>query len=148
MKKILLASVITCATLLSCEPRIEMDMGQWGDHAYIDNVEVIKLEIDDEVRLQEYYQNETPLMVTGVRNITISDGMAEIDSLNYVATVKLKEGESLEYAGFKIYHKGALVEPLNGSPKAGIVSDLTAREFTYRLSSADGSKHDWKIIIE
>lgn len=133
---------------ISCEPRINMDMTQWGDHAYIDNVELVKLEIDDEAKLQEYYQNGTPLAVTGVRNIIISDGTARIDSVNFVATVKLKAGEKLKYAGFRIYHKGTLVEPINNSPKAGIVSDLSTKEFSYRLSSADGSKHDWKIVIE
>ena len=34
----------------ACQPRIEMDMEQWGDHAYIDNVEIVKLEIDDEAK--------------------------------------------------------------------------------------------------
>lgn len=148
MKKILSTCIIACSIFLfACEPRIEMDMSQWGDHAYIDNVEVIKLETDDEVKLQEFYQNETPLTTTGVRLITISQGTA-IDSTNFVATVKLKAGEDLKYAGFRFYHKGTLVEPINGSPKAGIVADLTAREFTYRVSSADGSKHDWTLRIE
>lgn len=125
-----------------------MDMNQWGDHAYIDNVEVITLETNDETKLQEYYQNETPLTVTGVRNIIISDGTASVDSVNFVAKVKLKAGENLKYAGLRIYHKGTLVTPINGTPKAGIVSDLSAKEFAYRIYSADGSKHDWKIIIE
>ena len=147
MKKyiIFIASFIL---FLSCEPRIEMDMSQWGDHAYIDNVEIIKLETDDEAKLQEYYTNETPLAVTGVRHIIITNGTAKIDSVNFVATVKLKAGENLQYAGFKIYHKGTKVEPVNGSPKAGIVSDLSAKSFTYRLKSADKSQHDWTIIIE
>lgn len=47
----------------------------------------------------------------------------------------------------RIYHKGTLVEPVNGTPKAGIVTDLSAKEFIYRISSADSSKHDWKIVI-
>lgn len=147
MKNIILLAVMF-VLCISCEPRIDMDMNQWGDHAYIDNVELIKLEIDDEAKLQEYYQNETPLAVTGVRNIIISNGTAQIDSANFVATVKLKAGEELKYAGLRIYHKGTLVEPINNSPKAGIISDLSAKEFSYRLSSADGSKHDWKIIVE
>ena len=88
------------------------------------------------------------MAVTRVRNITISNGTAVIDSVDFVAKVKLKAGEDLKYAGFRIYHKGTLVEPINGTPKAGIVTDLSAKEFTYRISSADGSKHDWKIVIE
>lgn len=132
----------------ACQPRIEMDMEQWGDHAFIDNVEIVKLEIDDEAKLAEYYQNETPMEITGVRNIVISEGTSAIDSLDFTATVKLKAGEDLKYAGLKIYHRGTMVVPLENSPKAGIVSDLSNRMFKYRLESADGSKHDWTIKIE
>lgn len=146
MKKILLFSIVLLFT--ACQPRIDMDMEQWGDHAYIDNVEVIKLDIDDEAKLSEYYQNETPIQVTGVRNIVISNGTSKIDSLDYVATVKLKEGEDLKYKGLKIYHKGVKVVPIDNSPKAGIVTDLSKKTFKYRLYSADGSKHDWTIVIE
>lgn len=149
MKKNILGCICICVcALFSCEPRIEMDMNQWGDHAYIDNVEIVKLEIDDEVKLQEYYQDETPLAVVGVRKITISDGKSIIDSINFIAKVKLKDNENLKYSGLCIYHKGTLVEPIDDAPKAGIMADLSAKEFTYRISSADGSKHDWKIVIE
>lgn len=147
MKAKVFFGILVSMVLASCEPRIDMDMKQWGDHAFIDNVEVIKLEVDDEAKLQEYYQNETPLTTSGVRQIVISSGKATIDSLNYTANVKLKAGEELNFAGLKIYHKGTLVQPINNSPKAGIVTDLTDREFTYRIFSADGSKHDWTIKI-
>lgn len=146
MKKILLFFIVIA--FISCQPRIDMDMEQWGDHAYIDNVEIIKLDIDDEAKLSEYYQNETPIQVTGVRNIVISNGTSMIDSLDYVATVKLNEGEDLKYTGLKIYHKGVKVAPIDNSPKAGIVTDLSKKTFKYRLYSADGSKHDWTIVIE
>ncbi|MEG0889873.1 MAG: hypothetical protein RSH25_15520 [Bacteroides sp.] len=140
--------IMVCLLLVACEPRIEMDMAQWGDHAYIDNIELVKLEIDDHVKLQEYYENQTPLEMTGVRSIVISDGKCQIDSAAFIATVKLKAGEELKYTGLKIYHKGMKVEPLNGSPKAGIISDFSKKEFTYRLKSADGSEHDWTIKIQ
>lgn len=133
---------------MSCQPRIEMDMGQWGDHAFIDNVDIIKLDIDDQAKLEEYYQNETPIETTGVRSIVISNGKATIDSLNYVANVKLKEGEVLDYSALRIYHKGIKVTPTNSSPKAGIITNLSARSYTYRIDSADGAKHEWTIIIE
>lgn len=147
MKAKVFIGILVSMVLASCEPRIDMDMTQWGDHAFIDNVEVVKIEVDDEAKLQEYYQNETPLTTSGVRQIVISNGKATIDSLNYTANVKLKAGEELNFAGLKIYHKGTLVQPINNSPKAGIVTDLTDREFTYRIFSADGSKHDWTIKI-
>lgn len=147
MKKIYIILSVIAVLITACQPRIEMDMESWGDHAFIDNVEIVKLETDDEVKLQEFYENETPLTVTGVRNIIISEGKAEIDSVQYIANVKIKKGEELKYAGIKIYHKGILVEPVN-APKAGIVSDLSGKTFVYRLKSADGSSHDWTINLE
>ena len=147
MKRVYVLLSVIAVMISACQPRIEMDMSTWGDHAYIDNVEIIKLDIDDEVKLQEYYENETPLTVPGVRAIIISEGKAAIDSANFVANVKLKAGEKLKYAGFRIYHKGVLVEPID-APKAGIVTDLTSKKFVYRLKSADGSVHDWTINIE
>lgn len=146
MKKILYLFALLLCT--ACEPRVDMDMEQWGDHAYIDNVEIVKLDIDDEAKLAEYYQNKTPIAVTGVRSIVISKGKAAIDSTNFVATVKLAPNQELKYTAFRIYHLGVMVKPLKGTPKAGIVSDLSKREFKYRLESADGSKHDWTIKID
>lgn len=146
MKKIFY--IIASLMLFSCQPRVDMDMSEWGDHAYIDNVEIVKLDIDDEAKLAEYYQNETPIAVTGVRSIVISEGKSLIDSLNYVATVRLKTGEELKYTALRIYHKGVMVIPLDDSPRAGIVADLSKKEFSYRLESADGSKHNWRILIE
>lgn len=140
--------IISFILFVACEPRIKMDLEQWGDHAYIDNVEVIKLDTDEEAKLQEYYQNETPMEVTGIRNVVVSVGTAVIDSVGYVAKVKVKKDVDLKYAGVRIYHKCVLVEPVNGTPKAGIVTDLSEKELVYRLNSADGSRHDWKIIIE
>jgi len=133
------------AFFYACEPRIDLDLGQWGDHAFIDNVQLFKLEVDEDVHLVEWYYYDKP--VTGVRTITISQGTAEIDSSGFTATVKLKSGESLEEAGLLIYHRGTKVEPLDDSPKPGVVNDLTAGSFTYRLYSADGTSHDWIINI-
>lgn len=133
------------AALFSCDPRIEMDLGQWGDHAFIDNVQLFKLDVDEDVHLVEWYYYDKP--VTGVRTVTISAGKAVIDSAAFSATVKLRAGESLEEAGLLIYHRGTLVEPLDGAPKAGIVHDLSEGSFKYRLYSADGSSHDWTINI-
>ncbi len=147
MKKYsLLIILIAIIGIWGCVPRIDMDMEQWGDHAYIDNVQIIKLETNDSTELWEYYNNET--YVTGVRAITISNGTAVIDSVNATATVTLKSGEALDFAAFKIYHKSMKVEPIENSPKAGIINDLTAKEFHYRLFSADGTERDWIIKIE
>jgi len=130
---------------MSCEPRIELDLGQWGDKALITNVELFKLESNDAAELVEYHLNDE--LVTGVRKIVISQGLSTIDNENHVATVKLKAGNSLTEAGIMIYHSGTSIEPKQNAPKAGIVSDLSAGSFVYRVNSADGSYHDWIINI-
>lgn len=133
--------VVLLASLYSCEPRIEMDMAQWGDNAFINNVQLFKLETKDGVKLEEYYVDETT--VTGTRQIVVSVGTAVIDEAAYTVTVKLKAGETFTGIGFLIYHYGTKVEPLNGAPVAGIINDLSAGSFTYRVHSADGTTHDW-----
>lgn len=146
MKKLIVLSIIVIGILTSCEPRIGLDEGQWGDNAYLTNVQLFKLDIKEDFHLVEWYRNEDPM--TGVRRIIISDGNAVIDNDNFTATVKLKDGESLVGAGLIFYHYGTLIEPLGDAPKAGIANDLSTKTFTYRVYSADGTQHDWTIIIE
>ena len=148
MKSIHYKSGLICLAvlaMLSCEPRIELDLGRWGDKAFITNVELFKLERDDAAELVEYYLNDE--LVTGVRKIVISQGISIIDNENHVATVKLKAGNSLTEAGILLYHSGTFIQPQHNAPKAGIVSDLSAGSFVYRVNSADGSYHDWTINI-
>ena len=146
MKKIILIIILFASIFMSCEPRIGLDYEEWGDNAYLTNVQLFKLDIKEDFHLVEWYKNEDPM--TGVRRIIISDGNAVIDNDNFTATVKLKDGESLVGAGLLFYHYGTLIEPLGDAPKAGIANDLTTKSFTYRVHSADGSQHDWTIIIE
>lgn len=146
MKRIIAIIVILYPILFfSCEPRIEMDMEQWGDQAFIENVQLFKLEIKDSVKLQEWYENQT--VVTGVRHTTISSGAAEIDQDAYIATVKLNAGEDITRVGIQFWHKARLIEPLDGAPKAGTINDFSDRSFKYRLYSADGTIHDWTVNI-
>ena len=146
MKQLVIITILFAGIFMSCEPRIELDYEQWGDNAYLTNVQLFKLDIDEDVHLVEWYTNEDPM--TGVRRIIISEGNAVIDNVNFTATVKLQEGESLVGAGLIFYHYATLIEPLGNAPKAGIANDLSAKSFTYRVHSADGSQHDWAIIIE
>ncbi len=131
--------------LFSCDERIEMDLSQWGDNAYIYNVQVYQLTTDDEEILNEYY--ESGEYVTSTQRTTISDGSAVIDDENFTATVTLKSGYDLYDKAFLIYHYGTDVEPLGDSPEAGIISDLSDGVFQYRVSSADGTTHDWTIYV-
>jgi hypothetical protein len=143
VKLILFIMAVVC----SCsKPRIELDLGQWGDHAYLDNVQLFKLNVDDSAHLADWYMYGNS--VTGVRQVIISQGAAVIDSSNFTATVKLMAGNSLDKAGLLFYFLGTRIEPLSGSPAAGIITDLKGGAFTYRVYSADGSHHDWNVNIE
>lgn len=130
--------------LYSCEPRIDFDNGQWGDTAFITNVNIFTLNVDEH-ELQEYYTNGD--LTPARQRIFISTGNATIDEENFVATVTVPEDEDITRAGIIIYHESMRVEPVGNSPVAGIITDLSAKEFVYKLVSADGTTHDWTIRI-
>ena len=138
--------LVAVLAISSCEPRIDLDYKQWGDKAYLTNVQIFKLDMNEEAKLVEWYRNEDPM--TGVRRIIISAGNAVIDKDNFTATVTLKSGESLVGAGLIFYFTGTRIEPQGNSPRAGIPNDLSAESFTYTVHSADGTTHDWLINIE
>ena len=146
MKNKILLAFLSIAAFSSCEPRIDLDAGQWGDKAFLTNVQIFKVDVDENAKLVEWYNNDDPM--TGVRRIIISVGNAVIDKDNFTATVKLKTGESLAGSGFIFYHYGTLIEPQGDAPKAGVPNDLSGMNFTYRLHSADGSQRDWTVVIE
>lgn len=150
MKNLSILSVVVAMVLTACDPRVDMDMSQWGDTAFITNVEIMKLDIDDQVKLQEYYQSQAPMTVTGARILIISTGNTVVDNEAFTVKVKINPAElsSLSTAGVRIYHKGTKVEPVGNTPKAGIVADLSSKSLVYRVYSADGSKHDWTIFLE
>ncbi|MGQ7867759.1 DUF5018-related domain-containing protein [Sunxiuqinia sp. sy24] len=144
-KNILYLSIIVfVGLLLSCEPRIDFDEGQWGDTAFITNVNIFTLQVDEH-ELQEYYENGT--LTPARKRIFISSGSATIDNDNFVATVTVPEDQDITRAGIVVYHQSVRVEPVGSSPVAGILHDLSAKEFVYKLVSADGTTHDWTIKI-
>jgi hypothetical protein len=130
--------------LAACEPRIELDLAQWGDHAFINNVQIFTLQVDNH-QLQEYYTSQA--LTPAVRRLVASTGNAVIDPVAFTATVKVPAKVDLTRAGIIFYHVAEKIEPLNDAPKAGIIADFSAKNFSYKLTSADGTTHDWKIII-
>lgn len=138
---LILASV---GILFSCQPRIELDEGQWGDTAFITNVNIFTLQMADH-ELQEYY--ESGELTPARRRLFISSGNAEIENENFTATVRVPATADLTRAGIVIYHQSVRVEPVGDSPVAGILTDLSERQFVYTLVSADGTTHDWLINI-
>jgi len=129
---------------ISCEPRIEMDLAQWGDHALIDNVQIFNIQMQDQ-QLQEYYTSG--VLTPASKRIYVSVGNATIDLANFKATVKVPATVDLTKVGIEFFHKAMKIEPLNNAPIAGIINNFSAKQFVYRLESADGTTHDWTIII-
>ena len=142
-KKILFLFSIATFLFSSCEPRIDFDMGQWGDNAYITDI-LLFIVNEEEHELQEYYENGE--LTTGVRrqflniNTEISDEAASV-------TVNVPEGTDLSNVGLIIRHTAEKIEPLGGSPLPGYIDDFSGGSFTYRVISADGTVRDWTINI-
>jgi hypothetical protein len=136
--------VLSVSLFSSCSPRIEMDLAQWGDHAFIDNVQIFNIQMQDQ-QLQEYYTGA--VITPASKRIYVSVGNATIDLVNYKATVKVPSTVDLTKVGIEFFHKAVKIEPLNNAPIAGLIKDFSAKQFVYRLASADGTTHDWTIII-
>jgi len=146
MKKIvILISVIGLFIFNACEPRIDMDMAQWGVNASLTNVQIFKFEVDDNPSLYETRNNIGE--ISGYRRIIISK-RAVIDEDNSTATIALKGNETLNEAGFIFYHRSIKIAPIDDAPRGGMIGDLTGRILKYKLYSADGTTRDWTIIIE
>ena len=144
MRKLLSYCIVMTIIFMACEPRIDLEEGQWGDHAFLTNVQVFKIKLDDEAEMQEYYN--TGKYVTSAQRIIISKSCA-IDEDNFIATVTMKPDEELDPAGLFFYHKAKKIEPLSGAPTAGLLSNLSGASFKYRVYSADGTTHDWTVNI-
>lgn len=147
MKTLNLIPVLLFTTLvfISCEPRIDLDTGQWGDKAFITNVQIFGQEVKDDFQMAEYYENGD--LTTGIRRILLTGTVVDIDNEAFKVTVTIPSGNDLSQSGFLITHTGTLVEPLEGAPNGGIIANLTSSSFKYKVYSADGTTHDWIITI-
>lgn len=129
----------------SCEPRVDLDYGQWGNNSELLNVLLYVYDFQDH-ELQEF--RETGELTPGVRKVLRSTGL-NIDVDNHTASVNLPAAFSLvdDVVVIAFQHNGTLVEPLDGAPTAGIPADLTNGPYAYRVHSADGNFTDWIITI-
>ncbi|MCT4591356.1 MAG: hypothetical protein N4A71_26285 [Carboxylicivirga sp.] len=146
MKTYLLAIIALLGLFTACEPRIDFDDGQWGDHAYIDKVHIFSL-LEEKHELSEWHTDS--VLVTGVRR-QIESLKTDIDSIKAIATVTIKPNVDLKKVGIIFSHRSKKIEPLQGSPVAGLLGDFSDEKgpFLYRLFSADGTKRDWTVIIK
>jgi len=130
--------------LSSCQPRIEMDFAQWGDHAYIDKVNVFDYTEADH-KLQEYYTDEQ--LTKGIRVHVISSNTV-IDSTAAKAVVSVPSTTDLTKIGLFLNHRAVKVLPIDGAPKLGYVSDFSHGPYKYKLISADETERVWTIILQ
>lgn len=137
--------LLVLAVFSSCEPRIDLDEGQWGNNSELINVLLYQYEFDER-ELQEFV--ETGELTPSVRKIVRSSNLS-IDTDNGTASVNVNAGFPLNDFVYvmAVQHDGTLVEPLNGAPTLGLPADLTTGPYTYRIHSADGNFTDWTITI-
>ena len=146
MKNILFVMVIAIiATIVSCGPRVDLDKSQWGDHAYINNVQVFTFD-EQQQQLQEYYENEET--TTAIRRNFVHIGNAAIDSTASTALVTVEAGTDLSNVGIIFFHRAQRIEPIGSAPIAGFLDDFSAGPYQYRLFSADGTQRDWTVSFD
>lgn len=142
--KILAVLSITVSMLFSCQPRIDLDKGQWGDNAVITDVLLFRL-LEQEHQLQEYYENDQT--TTGIQRQFLP-ATSVIDEGAATVTVSVPGTIDLTNVGLIIRHKAARIEPQGASPRAGFLDDFSGGPYTYRVVSADGTTRDWTIVFE
>lgn len=129
--------------LFACEPRIDFDEGQWGDHAFIEDVLLYVLEQEDH-QLQEYY--EQGQLTPGIRRKFLNTS----SSINQEAAsviVIVPSGTDMTKVGLVIRHKAAGIEPVGAAPQPGYLADFSGGPYSYWVVSSDGTKRDWIITF-
>ena len=98
--------------------------------------------MEQEHELQEYYENgET---TTGIRRKFYSINTS-IDEDAATVKVEVSNETDLSNAGLIIRHEAVKIEPVDGAPTPGFLSDFSGGPYTYRVISADGTERDWTI---
>ncbi len=144
LKHITIGLFLCLFFLVSCEPRIDFDEGQWGDNAIITAVLVFTVQEGDH-QLQEYYENGE--LTTGIRRIFVGGTSIVIDEDASTAVLSVPAATDLTNVGLVIRHKAKKIEPVSGSPIPGFVDDFSSGSFIYKVISADGTERNWTISI-
>ena len=129
---------VIAITALSCEPRIDFDDGQWGIHAEITSGAYFFVWTTEDVQLND--------IATGSKRTSVTASSA-VDEVAMKNTVTIKPDYDISKMAMYIYHNGSNIEPLNGAPTPGVISDYSAKEYVYRIHSANGEYKDWTITI-
>jgi len=137
---------IVCLLFTGCiKPRIDLDLRQFGDHAYMSRVEIFRLDTTEE-QLQEYH--ETGELTPSVKEVFVDRGTV-IDSSAATAVCTVAPNTDLTNVGIAFISTAQKIEPLGGAPVPGHLSDFSkGGPYVYRLTSADGTKRDWTVTIK
>ncbi len=136
---VLFTLVVT--TFIACiKPRVELDDTAWGDKAYITSAVLFRY---DTVRNQMGYDQP----VTGYQNVAVATNTNLVSRENATLTIVAVRGTNIKQIGIRFSHFAKLIEPLNGAPQAGMVSDFSQGPYKYRLTSADGTVREWTLNI-
>jgi hypothetical protein len=139
-------SLLFMVTLFfSCAPRIELDEGQWGDHAFLTDVRLF-IYNEEEHSLEEAELGDGSELVTGVQRVFLSTSSV-VDDEAAVVDVTVPANTDLTQVGIIFRHTAKMIEPLNGAPVAGYIDDFSNSPYTYRVTSADGTVRDWIVYI-
>lgn len=132
---ILLSSLVSCL-----KPRIELDEGAYGDKAVITNAVLFKyVEVTNDLGYGQ--------PVTGYQNVGITTASNVVNPENATITIVAAKGTDMTKMGIRFNHYAKKIEPLEGSPVAGVISDFSKGYFKYKLYSADGTTREWKVMI-
>jgi hypothetical protein len=122
----------------SClKPRISLNAGQWGDKAQITGVNIFRYK---QVSNLLNYQDT----VTGFQFVTIKS-IVTIDDSAYKVNIITDLGTDLSAIGIRISNFAEKIEPQNGAPTAGYISDFSKGPYIYKLFSSDGTIRDWTL---
>lgn len=133
--------MLTLLSLCSClKPRVELDQGAWGDKAFIATTVLFEyVEVTNELGYGE--------PVTGYQSKGVATASNVVDRENATITIVAKKGTDLTKIGIRFSHYGTKIEPLEGAPIAGVISDFSKGYFKYKVYSADGTTREWKLMI-
>ncbi len=136
----LLMTILSISTISCTKPRIEFDRSVWGNNAIITGAVIFKY---TEITNQLGYTTT----VTGYQSVSIATPTNIVDLPSATVTIVAAKGTDLTKIGIRFTHFADFITPLNGAPVAGVIADFSSGSFVYRLTSADGSVRDWKILI-
>ncbi|WP_454879800.1 DUF5018-related domain-containing protein [Sphingobacterium detergens] len=140
-KLFMLAMCLILTGVTSClKPRVELDQGAWGDNAFITNAVLFEY-----VEVTNDLGYDTP--VTGYQSKNIGTTSNVVDRDNATITIIAQKGTNLTKVGVRFSHYGTKIEPLDGAPVAGVISDFSKGYFKYKVYSADGTIREWKLMI-